>query len=380
MFLVAAGAAASRGGLGLRSLLLRYGSSSGLTPPLRPRSAAMSSDVFVRVQAFATKAHDLSDKGHLLRAAENYGHAAEAARALGLDNLVTLHFQLMQGNQLGATAMAALCVNAADPQNHAAHRAESIALFSGAIEALERRRVADTLLEGKCAAVEVAWRARRIQQDNPDLSAAAAASWAVLFGYEELLKAAMNAARVLACAAKFASECSGAQFQSFAQYVARAADQMQLPRRHPDASLCTVASLVTALHGALAIAGANGLDARLVQQLACAAQRLQRSGVLQARHIEERIVEDMPEQLAMNAMVRNSLAAPGLRTCALPGCNAREAHPAHFKSCAACRTVCYCCREHQVADWPGHKKACKAARKAAAATEEAGGAGPTVAV
>ena len=40
-------------------------------------------------------------------------------------------------------------------------------------------------------------------------------------------------------------------------------------------------------------------------------------------------------------------------------------HPAHFKSCAACRTVVCCCREHQVAGWPGHKKACKAARKAA---------------
>jgi hypothetical protein len=49
------------------------------------------------------------------------------------------------------------------------------------------------------------------------------------------------------------------------------------------------------------------------------------------------------------------------------GCAAREAHPAQFKSCAACRAVVYCCREHQVADWPSHKAACKAAGKASRA-------------
>ena len=73
--------------------------------------------------------------------------------------------------------------------------------------------------------------------------------------------------------------------------------------------------------------------------------------------------------------VWNSLTTPGLRTCALRGCGAREAHPTHFKSCAACRAVVYCCREHQVAGWPGHKKACKAARKAAAAEDGAGPSG-----
>ena len=52
-----------------------------------------------------------------------------------------------------------------------------------------------------------------------------------------------------------------------------------------------------------------------------------------------------------------------LRACALASCAAREAHEAQFKKCAACLTVCYCCREHQVADWPAHKVACKAARK-----------------
>ena len=75
--------------------------------------------------------------------------------------------------------------------------------------------------------------------------------------------------------------------------------------------------------------------------------------------------------------MQSSLTAPGLRTCALPGCGAKEVHPGHFKNCGGCLTVVYCCREHQVAGWPAHKKACKAARKAAAAAEEEEGAGPS---
>ena len=84
-----------------------------------------------------------------------------------------------------------------------------------------------------------------------------------------------------------------------------------------------------------------------MQLLGDALQRLERSGVLQARHVEARIGFLAPERRAFHAVVENSLSAPGLRSCALDGCGAREAHPTHFKSCAACRAVVYCCREHQ---------------------------------
>ena len=60
-------------------------------------------------------------------------------------------------------------------------------------------------------------------------------------------------------------------------------------------------------------------------------------------------------------------AARGLRTCSLASCGSKEAHVSHFKRCSACQQAFYCCREHQLADWPAHKAACKAARKAAAA-------------
>ena len=66
----------------------------------------MSSDVLVRVEAITDKAEELCDKGHVLRAADYFGRAAEAARALGEDNLVEVHLHLRRGNVLAVFATA----------------------------------------------------------------------------------------------------------------------------------------------------------------------------------------------------------------------------------------------------------------------------------
>ena len=333
----------------------------------------MASDVIARVQAFATKAHELADKGHVLRAAEKFGHAAEAARALGADNLVTVYMLLRRSNLLGVYWWAATRSATADPCVLVAHRAEFIALLAGAVAVLEERRVADTLLEGKCTAAEEAW----FTCDMPQVgyTAADAASMAPLVGYEQYLRAAKMAAEVLSGAHFFVAECSGAQFQSFAQHVVRAAELMQQPRRRSTMVMCMEPQFADALRYAVAEGGTNGLEAYLAQLLMGALQRLQHSGVLQAHRIEEYIGSVIQENEADAARLQTMLTAPGLRRCALDGCGAKEAHPAHFKSCAACRAVVYCCREHQVEAWPAHKKACKAARKAAAAADGAGPSG-----
>ena len=348
----------------------------------------MSSDILARVEALQEKANELCDKGHLLRSAENYGRAAEAARALGADNLVMLHLQMRQGSMLGGHAvLAPSATTGSDPLLLAACRAEYIKLFSGVIAVLERRRLADTLLAGTCSAAEESWRASAwlclqlsSQRGNRHDAAATAASLAALFGYEEFVRAASGVLLALLFPGRFsASECSAAQFRSFAEHVVHATELMQQPRRYGDVPLDDEIVFTNRLHDAVANAGANGLDARLVQLMAGAWQRLQRSGVLRARSIEGNTgsgiaLSDVDDR-AFDMAIRKSMNAPGLRHCALPGCGAKEAHPAHFKSCAACRTVVYCCREHQVEGWPAHKKACKAARKATAA--EDGGAGPS---
>ena len=198
----------------------------------------MSSDVIARVEAFAEKATELCKKGHVLRAAENYGRAAEAARALGEDNLVVLHMQVRRANMLSVYSTAVMVTSTtADPRVLAAHRAECIALFSGAVEVLECRRLADTLLEGKCAPGEEVWRTFTGQQCNTNTPAAGMATLAALVGYEGFLHAAAYVVDVLRCAGRFAAECSVEQFQSFARFVVHAAELMQQPRRHGGVAL-----------------------------------------------------------------------------------------------------------------------------------------------
>jgi hypothetical protein len=100
----------------------------------------------------------------------------------------------------------------------------------------------------------------------------------------------------------------------------------------------------------------------LTENLLDAWQRVLSSGVVEERGLRVQYAQIHREH-------ENSLEALAaeLRTCALAGCAAREVHVSQFKNCGACMTNAYCCREHQVADWPSHKAACKAARKAAAA-------------
>ena len=172
----------------------------------------------------------------------------------------------------------------------------------------------------------------------------------------------------------FAAECTDTQLHSFVQLVVHAAELMQQPRSHSDAPLNIEVTFADLFGAVVEKASGTGLDARLVQLLEGAWLRLRRSGVLQARGIEASCTS-LPDGQAYTAAIMNSLSAPGLRHCALHGCGAREAHKAHFKRCAACQAVVYCSRECQATDWPAHKEACKAARKAAAAAEEAGPSG-----
>ena len=65
----------------------------------------MSTDVLERVETLVAKAGELVDKGHLLRAAENYVLAAEVARSLGPDNLVSVYMLLRQGATLGSAGV-----------------------------------------------------------------------------------------------------------------------------------------------------------------------------------------------------------------------------------------------------------------------------------
>ena len=71
---------------------------------------------------------------------------------------------------------------------------------------------------------------------------------------------------------------------------------------------------------------------------------------------------------------RADVAEHGLKHCALPSCDKREASVQQFKCCSACRSVWYCSAEHGALHWAEHKPICRAT-VAAKEAAEGGGAG-----
>jgi len=232
----------------------------------------MSSEVIARVRAFHRKAEELSDRGHLLRSAEYYGRALEAARDLGPDNLVAVEMQRCQAHVL-LNYVRAVDDATVDARVISAYRAECVALLSASVAALERRRLAGTLLEGKCTATEEAWYAAEWPAAN-GWSAAEAAIWAKLFGYTTFIRTTGDLTLgLLENAACFAGECSASQFQSFAQHAVHCTDLMQQPRSYNTTAIVSETFIAEELSTILADDSSGlpylqrrGLDPRLVTQ------------------------------------------------------------------------------------------------------------------
>lgn len=332
----------------------------------------MSEDILARIVELGQKASELVAKGHLLRAAEYHGRAADTARALGDDNLVLVSSLLSKVWALGSywTTFFSGVPGQEESSHSFAAVKEGITLLSESVASLERRRVAGTLLEGKCTELEESW-FEVPEHCRKGLTGAELRSLAKLVGYEQYLRAAVQATPYLSITLHRGA-VSNMQAQQFVRHLVQALELMQLPRRHNDKPLPFEAKLYEGLCLATAHAGALLGEPRLLQVLTDAKQRLERSGVLQLRKIGEqsRAPPAGSQSIAdFEAAVVNSMAAPGLRHCALASCGAKEAHPSHYKACAACRGVVYCCKEHQQQHWPSHKAACKAARKEAVGTE-----------
>ena len=342
---------------------------------------AMSSEDVSRAKELYWKGAELREKGHILRAVEYFGRAAEAARPLdpGPENLVVLAVQAQQVSclveYLGATSYTKVVV---DQHILAAHRTECITLFSTVISALERRRIAGTLVASNRAADEEARHAMQLLgaiEPFSALSLELSVGVIRLVGYATFLNVASTVLRVLGAPGCYERECSAAQFQSFAQYVVNAIGLMQQPRCISTFALASETLFAKTFPSFLLFIEMAGskLDKRLQLLLTGAWQRLEQSGVLETRGILDQVRRGISytDEAKTKASINAALTAPGLRSCVLERCGTREAHPQHFKQCAACRTVVYCCREHQLEDWPTHKAACKqAARKASVTSSD----------
>jgi hypothetical protein len=325
------------------------------------------------VVALYYKAVDLEQSGHTARSDEYLARALAAAQALGAEDcLVVATLQLYQADALLEVAFDA--TKRGTPATVQLF-APIAALYLAASATLQRRRAAGTLLAGTCRAAEETWD-RLItehvaaRQGHSDVNAAAAIL-APLVGYKTFLNAASFAAHFEWATVSGVLPMSSAQLHECVALMADAVELFMLPRIaeavvsfNLEGVFVKSLKAVVAAPQMLAPYGAAGV------RLLASWRRLEQSGVLQRRHMDAALERDAQQRAAMGSAAAAAAAAPGLRTCALAACRAREAHPAHFKSCAACRVPAYCCKVHQEEDWPSHKAACKAARKAAAAAAQ----------
>jgi hypothetical protein len=231
---------------------------------------------------------------------------------------------------------------------------------------VERCRLADTLLYGKCAPHEVEW-SRQLWLASGGFAASAYASVAQLVGYETyLMVAGLGLAWLYDAYKPMAARVApptAAQTQQIISCVETALGYMR--RRRPDVHhsfgyegelLNQVRGLVLHPLGYISDMHHDALSAAL--------------GRLEANSKDIAEFEDML-QLARRGDQRSKAraqadkAAHGLQSCA--HCSAQEVHVDQFKRCAACKGPRFCSKDCQRADWPAHKAACKAARKAAAA-------------
>ena len=96
------------------------------------------------------------------------------------------------------------------------------------------------------------------------------------------------------------------------------------------------------------------------------------SSVLRARGVlQTGIAAFQQENAELDARQLTDVAKHGLRDCALPSCSKMEKTVKEFAGCSGCRSMVYCCLEHQALDWRAHKKACREKEAARLAEEGA---------
>lgn len=310
------------------------------------------------ITALDNKASDLQAKGHYAKAAEKSGEAVAAALGLGVADSIIVAF-------LRARQAADFCCHKEAPGVSmmdgfaALQRANDLA--AQAADALQRRRDQGTLLPPHCYPAEVAWNTERLrhrmQMPDDAKTELILSMMAPFVGYEAYLHTAH-----IAQASYFVATGPGkdARIKQLLAFLASAAELIMAPRR--EVPIETESELANALRSFEEHSGSSASEPAHARVLD-AWMRLQRSGVLQQRNIDCRSSEAADNQARIATRHARIAAAPK-RSCALAACGALESHPAQFQTCSGCKAVVYCCREHQLVDWPSHKAACKAARKA----------------
>ena len=335
------------------------------------------------IVALQTRAEEYtsSAKSGYAAAAEKLQEAVVLAQCLpGLseDNLVALSLQVECCKHLCGQAWRMHNLSGSDTDDSRRFHAAASSSLLLATAALYRHLDAGTLQPGRCAPLEEAWYVAYSTKVLYEMDK----SKLLRFGQFVGIAALYDAAQVALADTIYLELLSfgSVQHQELLSLIVRAFDSLCKPRPLDETPLICEVMLVHKMLEfqksdtvkRIAVSRDRALFSQ-VEQIWDAWARVQADGVLQRRglHVFDVDLTSAYEQDRRNLEAANARQARrGLRSCGLASCGAKEAHVSHFKGCGACKTVFYCCREHQLEDWPAHKAACKAARKAAAADDK----------
>ena len=306
-------------------------------------------------------------------AAEKMQQAVVLAQRLpGLpeDNLVALYLMAERSRLLSAQAARTCRLSGGDTDESREFLAAAASSFRHVITGLIRCVDAGTLQPGCCAPLEGAWLvAHDAKAYGRTFNNRERVHYGQLVGLTALYLAAHEA---LVQSIHIEME----SLDSHLRLVLHALDSLSKPRPLEKTVLKPELMFVRAMQECETkrfserIAATHPTCSGMLQRIDIVWARVQASGILQRRnlHVDHPQFSNSAEETRRKVEAADARQARrGLRSCGLASCGAKEAHADHFKRCSACHTVVYCSKEHQLEDWPAHKAACKAARKAAAA-------------
>ena len=299
------------------------------------------------------------------RAVELAAEAATHAEALFADDSLVVAKLRMDGSM----CLANIACEARGAEIETFAR-QSWALLLSAIPVLLRRLESNTLLPGSIREEELEYEAHNkvaaIKAKNEPLPRPAVLrAWESTMGYGTLLDAMVSGLHLLAC-----RWWPATQSRSVESFVLQGLDVIPRTAGIPAGIIAGEEQLVMIVE-------------RYVTPLFCdptfctSVLRKWRSeavsSVLRARGVLQTGIAKSEQSLAeFDARKRADIAMHGLRDCALPSCSKTEKTVKEFAGCSGCRTVVYCCVEHQALDWKAHKTACRETEAARLAEEEAG--------
>jgi len=331
---------------------------------------------YSRALALSSKSLELLARGHTERSDDKLRDALAAARAVGTEDCLVTAFLTVEvtDRTLLALLRSTLEQPAAslDLASFADKLREHFEAMAGAASVARRRRAAGTHQPAE-QAWYVAHRATAYRAHGASESEALEYAKRASLRSETTVFAASQVLYVLDTATKLAlfsaSELSS-RLAVACDLVDEAVALAGLRRANGTGSGYD-GMLTKSLRDDIELWRQESSTAAQAERLAEALKQLCRHGVLTADQ-QARSEQNMENIDAKVKAARAAASAPELlRSCALASCGAKEAHVSHFSKCAACKTVVYCSKDCQLADWPDHKKACKAARKAAEAAKTA---------